>query len=73
MGRQPPDSFKKFQASELWCDRCKRAVPVRQRLLLILPGKNLYEYLCTQCGRSLGKRTEPDPGNLDINLWRNRN
>ena len=72
MRREPPSSFQQLQASELWCDRCKRAVPVRQRLLLILPGENLYEYLCSQCGRSLGRRKESDPGNLDINLWRGR-
>lgn len=69
MPHQPPESFRKLEASQLWCDRCKQAVPVRERLLLILPGKNLYEYTCTQCGRSLGKRTEPDPDNMKISRW----
>jgi len=31
-------------------------MPVRERLLLILPDKDLYEYLCTRCGDSLGER-----------------
>ena len=31
-------------------------MPVRERLLLILPDKDLYEYLCTGCGESLGQR-----------------
>ena len=31
-------------------------MPVRERLLLILPEKDLYEYLCTGCGDSLGER-----------------
>ena len=31
-------------------------MPVRERLLLILPDKDLYEYLCTGCGESLGER-----------------
>jgi hypothetical protein len=31
-------------------------MPVRERLLLILPDKDLYEYLCTGCGDSLGER-----------------
>ncbi len=31
-------------------------MPVRERLLLILPEKDLYEYLCTGCGGSLGER-----------------
>jgi len=31
-------------------------MPVRERLLLILPDKDLYEYLCTGCAESLGQR-----------------
>jgi hypothetical protein len=31
-------------------------MPVREHLLLILPDKDLYEYLCTGCGDSLGQR-----------------
>jgi hypothetical protein len=31
-------------------------MPVRERLLLILPEKDLHEYLCTGCGASLGER-----------------
>ncbi len=31
-------------------------MPVREHLLLILPDKDLYEYLCTGCGSSLGER-----------------
>jgi hypothetical protein len=30
---------------------------VRERLLLVLPDGELYEYLCTSCGESVGKRT----------------
>ncbi len=30
-------SFEHLQASHLYCDRCRQAMPVRQRLLLILP------------------------------------
>ena len=30
--------------------------PVRERLLLVLPDGELYEYLCTACGESVGKR-----------------
>jgi len=29
---------------------------VRERLLLVLPDGELYEYLCTCCGESVGKR-----------------
>ena len=31
-------------------------MPVRERLLLILPDKDLYEYVCTGCAESLGRR-----------------
>ena len=31
-------------------------MPVRERLLLVLPEKDLHEYLCTGCGESLGER-----------------
>lgn len=62
------DSFNKLQATELYCNRCKSAMPVREKLLLILPGQNLYEYICTRCGSSLGKRTEPDTGNMNIQM-----
>ncbi len=29
---------------------------VRERLLLILPEKELFDYLCTGCGSSVGQR-----------------
>ncbi len=32
------------------------AQPVRERLLLVLPDGELYEYLCARCGTSLGSR-----------------
>ena len=31
-------------------------MPVRERLLLILPDKEIYDYLCTGCAASLGQR-----------------
>ncbi len=31
-------------------------MPVRERLLLVLPDKDVYEYLCTGCAESLGQR-----------------
>ena len=38
----PPESFEDFQASVLFCGRCRVARPVRQRLLLVLPDGELY-------------------------------
>lgn len=51
-------SFEQFQASVLYCEKCHRAMPVRQRLLLILPDGELYDYLCQGCGSSLGSKTD---------------
>ena len=53
--------FGAFTASELYCPKCKKAQPVRERLLLVLPSGELYEFLCTACGTSLGKRTVSGP------------
>jgi hypothetical protein len=49
--------FGDFTAGELYCPKCRRAQPVREKLLLILPTGELHDYLCTGCGESLGKRT----------------
>ncbi len=48
--------FENFTASSLYCDKCKTAMPVRERLLLVLPEKEIFDYLCTGCGASVGQR-----------------
>lgn len=48
--------FESFKASSLYCPRCQRAQPVDERLLLILPDGDLYEYVCQFCRTQLGKR-----------------
>ncbi|HKP03999.1 MAG TPA: hypothetical protein VJU77_11665 [Chthoniobacterales bacterium] len=48
--------FENFTASSLFCEKCKTAMPVRERLLLILPDKEIYDYLCTGCASSVGQR-----------------
>jgi transcription elongation factor Elf1 len=50
--------FKEFNATELYCPRCKRAVPVRKRLLLILQEGDKYEYLCAFCSESVGTKID---------------
>jgi len=49
-----PDMYKEFEATELYCNRCKKAVPVRKRLLLVVPDGDKYEYLCAFCSESVG-------------------
>lgn len=48
--------FDDFRASSLYCAKCGTAQPVRQRLLLVLPDKELHEYLCTVCGDAVGTK-----------------
>lgn len=48
--------FESLRASSLFCRRCGQAMPVRERLLLVLPDKEIYDYLCTGCADSLGQR-----------------
>ncbi len=48
--------FENFTASSLYCEKCKTSMPVRERLLLILPDRELYDYLCTGCASSVGQR-----------------
>ncbi len=50
------ESFEQFQASTLYCNRCRGPRPVRERLLLVLPDGELREYLCSACGSSVGSR-----------------
>jgi hypothetical protein len=51
-----PGAFQDLSASALYCPRCKAAMPLRERLLLVLPDGELHEYLCTRCLSSLGTR-----------------
>jgi len=53
--------FGSFTASELYCPKCRRAQPVREKLLLVLPSGELHEFLCTGCGGSLAQRTVSGP------------
>src|ERR1700719_850164 len=48
--------FENFTASTLYCEKCKATMPVRERLLLVLRDKEIFDYLCTGCGSSVGRR-----------------
>lgn len=56
-----PQQFGDFVASELYCPKCRRSQPVREKLLLVLPTGELHEYLCSQCATSLGEREVTGP------------
>lgn len=51
-----PD-FTQFEASELFCPKCQKPVPVRKILLLVLPEGDKYDYLCAYCATSVGTKT----------------
>jgi hypothetical protein len=51
-------SFDQFNAALLYCNHCRKAMPVRERLLLVLPDGELYDYTCQGCNSSVGSKTE---------------
>lgn len=53
-----PGMYEEFNATELYCPRCRQAVPVRERLLLVLPEGEKYEYLCSFCSESVGTKMD---------------
>ena len=60
------DSFEDFDATELYCPRCKRSVPVRKRLLLVLTNGEKYDYTCVYCGTSVGDKTNKQEKDISI-------
>jgi len=50
--------FEEFEAMELYCNLCGRAVPVRKFLLLVLPEGDKYEYRCQFCGNTVGDKID---------------
>lgn len=59
-GPKRGSQFKQLSATQLFCPTCQKAMPVRERLLLVLPDGEMYEYLCVRCATSLGERTARD-------------
>ena len=60
------DVYKDFDATELYCPKCKRPVPVRKRLLLVLPQGDKYEYLCAYCAETVGTKIDKQSKPLTI-------
>ena len=60
------DVYKEFDATELYCPRCKQSVPVRKRLLLVLPEGDKYEYLCAYCTETVGTKIDKQNKPLTI-------
>ena len=60
------DAYGDFDATELYCPKCKRAVPVRKRLLLVLANGDKYDYSCVYCGTSLGDKMDARQDNFKM-------
>ena len=60
------ESYQDFDATQLYCPKCKQAVPVRKRLLLVLPEGEKYEYLCAYCAGTVGTKIDRDNKPLSI-------
>ena len=58
--------FKDFDATELYCSKCNRAVPVRKRLLLVLPDGDKYEYRCAFCFETVGTKIDRNEKSISI-------
>jgi hypothetical protein len=59
------ETYRDFDATELFCPKCKKSLPVRKKLLLILPEGDKYDYTCSVCGASVGDKlvhTGKSPG-----------
>jgi hypothetical protein len=50
--------FEALEASRLFSLVCKRALPVRKRLLLVLLDMELFDCVCAACGSLVGKKEE---------------
>jgi len=64
--RREQRDFDQLEATELYCPRCGRAVPVRKFLLLVLPDGDRYEYRCQFCGTKVGGKTDRSGQFTDI-------
>ena len=63
--RGPPDDprrqFRELEATLLLCPRSQVAVPLRKRLLLVLPEGDKFEYVCSRCAATCGSKIERPP------------
>ena len=60
------DAYKEFDATELYCPRCRQSAPVRKRLLLVLPEGDKYEYLCAYCSETVGTKIDKQESPLTL-------
>ncbi len=61
-----PSQYDQFEATELYCPRCRQSMPVRKRLLLVLPEGDKYEYLCAACLTAVGDKIEKNTEGITL-------
>jgi hypothetical protein len=66
--KKPAAQYDQFEATELYCPRCRQAMPVRKRLLLVLPEGDKYEYLCAACWTPVGDKIEKNTEGIKLVL-----
>jgi hypothetical protein len=67
--RKAPHSarqFEELEASSLFCLKCRQAVPVRKKLLLVLPEGEKYDYICARCGSPVGSKTSTEDSSPNL-------
>jgi hypothetical protein len=62
--------FDQLEATLLYCTTCRQAMPVRKRLLLILPNGDKYEYFCSRCATICGEKIETEPPGASLSKTR---
>jgi hypothetical protein len=62
------EQYRDFDATELFCPKCRRSVPVRKKLLLVLANGDKYDYSCVYCGASVGDKMVTERDNLRVIL-----
>ena len=60
--------YESFEATQLFCPRCRQAQPVRKHLLLVLPTGNKYDYRCAVCATSVGSKMDDNTNDFSTLL-----
>ena len=58
--------YDDFEASQLFCPKCRQAVSVRKRLLLVLPQGEKYDYICSHCSTPVGEKLDTNTQDTQI-------
>lgn len=56
--------YSEWEASELFCPKCKQPRKVKKRMLLALPGGDKYDYVCSVCGTVAGGKMDKKDDNF---------